>query len=125
MQNDYTEAMIDLGYEDLQFEDLSSGARTDVINRHNQLTSQREVHDFKSRAEHTPYTAYLSSDGARITTWMGDTLATVTSTGKPYRSNFGNLSTPFRAKGIDGRMYFGRHNGPGMYLRLRPAKDTK
>lgn len=90
----------------------------------NRDTSDREVREFKTR-EPGPYTAYLSSNGKHITTWMGDVLATITSVGKPARA-FRNREklTPFRARGIDGRTYYGRHNGPGMHLRMRPAKGA-
>lgn len=87
----------------------------------NQETSKREVSEF-TKGEALVWVAYLSSDGKRVTTWMGETLATITSMGKPYRSNLGSVCTPFRAKGIDGREHYGRHNGPGMHLRLRAAK---
>lgn len=93
---------------------------TEVTTR-NRETSAREVEAFKTR-EAGPYTAYLSGDGKYITTWMGDKLAEVTSVGATYRTNFGNKVTPFRARGIDGRTYHGRHNGGNMHLRMRPTK---
>lgn len=87
----------------------------------NEEISKAEVEAFKAgKVDLT--VGYLSSDGLRITTWTGDTLAVVTSTGKPYRANLGSTCTPFRAKGIDGRMYYGRHNGTGMHLKLRVTK---
>lgn len=93
------------------------------VDARNRETSAREVRDFKARTEPVPYTAYLSSDGKRITTWMGETLATIASVGKPAQA-FGNRDklTPFRAIGIDGRVYYGRHNGPSMSLVMRPLK---
>jgi hypothetical protein len=89
----------------------------------NASTSAQEVAEFKTR-EAAPYTAYLSSDGKRITTWTGETLGAIISTGTPIKSRGWdtNTHTPFRARCIDGRVYFGRHNGGGVYLRMRPLK---
>ena len=96
------------------------------VDANNLETSKREVADFLAR-EAGPYTAYVSDDGKRITTWMGETLATITSTGTPFKITgwMSSTLTPFRAKGIDGRMYFGRFHGPGIYVRMRPSKGGK
>jgi hypothetical protein len=69
------------------------------------------------------YTAYLSSDSPRIVTWMGDTLATVTWI-KYREAAYGRCSGggSFWARGIDGRIYYGTHNGRGMYCRMRLAR---
>lgn len=90
------------------------------------------------RAEPLPYGqtyyAYLKCDAPRgdssyprayrIATWMGDTLATVTSlTSRPERRSWlTNERGSFWARGIDGRLYHGRHNGAGMHCTLRLAK---
>jgi hypothetical protein len=69
------------------------------------------------------YTAYLSND-KRIVTFTGDTLAEVTRI-TSYRVVGGSLTNArgsFWAIGIDGRTYYGRHNGTGMYCRMRLAK---
>ncbi len=90
----------------------------------NHETSRAECAAFATR-EAGPYAAYVSMDGKRIVTFTGDTLGTITSTGRPQRIS-GYLSTaltPFRAVGIDGRTYFGRMHGPGLYVRLRVAKS--
>lgn len=71
------------------------------------------------------YTAYLSSDGARLTTWTGDTLAEVIfiKSRKPARRGYmSDVAGSLRAVGIDGRAYYARHNGPGMYCRMRLCK---
>jgi hypothetical protein len=71
------------------------------------------------------YTAYLSSDSPRIVTWMGDTLAKVTSIKyrkAPGRSSLSDWCGSFWARGIDGRIYYGTHNGRGMYCRMRLAR---
>jgi hypothetical protein len=69
------------------------------------------------------YAAYLTRDATanppwRITTWMGNTLATVTTIKRAY-SERGS----FWARGVDGRLYHGRHNGSGMWCTMRLAKD--
>jgi hypothetical protein len=94
-------------------------ALTDERNRE---TSRQEVAAFRVRSV-GPYTAYLSSDSKRITTWIGETLATVISTRKPYRAFGRVLVTPFSAIGIDGRKYHGTHNGAGMHLTIRPSNS--
>jgi hypothetical protein len=60
------------------------------------------------------YGAYLAKRGAQdaIITWAGDLLAVVIQIGPKG----------FRAHGIDGRLYHGRHNGPGMYCTMRLSK---
>lgn len=87
------------------------------------------------------YTAYLTKDNVpegvgtfrfagritpyRITTWTGQTLAHVISY-TAHRNHRGYLTDTrgwFRARGIDGRMYYGQHNGVGMYCRMRLSKN--
>jgi hypothetical protein len=88
----------------------------------NEERSRCECLEFESAAaDPRPYFAYLSSDGKRVTTFTGDTLATLVHVGKTWRGPSGNKWTAFRAAGIDGRIWHGRHNGPGMYLRMRPS----
>ena len=73
------------------------------------------------------YGAYLTRDAEpriedsghsplrhRITTWTGNTLAHVTRL----------TARDYWAKGIDGRLYHGRHNGVGMYAKMRLAKGA-
>lgn len=79
--------------------------------------SQAEVYNFTLQPlpYGKRYSAYLTRDGVgryRITTWMSQTLATVTT----FTSN------GYKAEGIDGRAYHGRHNGPGMLCSLRLSK---
>lgn len=77
------------------------------------------------------YTAYLTrtpvTDATprqyRITTWMGETLAEVTSiTTRRARGWMTDECGSFWARGIDGRIYYGTHNGSGMYCRMRLSK---
>lgn len=67
--------------------------------------------DYRSR-ERSGYPAYMSKGQTLVTTWTGETLATVT------RLRNG----AFRAFGIDGRRYYGRSNGGGMHCRMRLSK---
>lgn len=87
----------------------------------NEERGRCELLEFESATDPGPYFAYLSNDRKRITTFMGDTIATIVHIGATWRGPFGNEWTAFRAAGIDGRIWHGRHNGPGMYLRMRPS----
>lgn len=91
----------------------------------NEQRSLAEVHAFTlyPLKHGKPYYAYLSND-RRITTWMGDTLATVTKITSYRAYCFGHPHErgTFWAIGIDGRTYYGRHNGTGMHCRMRLAK---
>jgi hypothetical protein len=94
----------------------------------NAATSRDQVQAFVS--DPLPYgksyTAYLSENAAdpRIVTWVGDTLAVVTKITR--RRGTGSWVTnergSFWARGIDGRIYYGRHNGSGLWVRMRLAK---
>jgi hypothetical protein len=90
--------------------------------------SRAEVIEFRARPLQLGerYVAYLTGDpqaGYRISTWMGETLAIVThithwKRGTGFRACRGS----FWARGIDGRLYHGRHNGGGLYCSLYLAK---
>ena len=90
-----------------------------------------KVYDFK-RGKHLDgrsYVAYLDRrDGAwLVTTWTGDPLATVTEINS-HRVHTGYLTNTrgtFWARGIDGKMYYGWHNGAGMYCKMRLSKSQK
>lgn len=100
----------------------------------NEETSRAEVILFKS--DPIPYgkryVAYLRNDDKpsmhssafRITTWTGETLAQVNAiTFRSERhSPLTDIRGSFWATGIDGRTYYGRHNGEGIYCTLRLAK---
>lgn len=64
-------------------------------------------------------TLYVSSDGRWLTTWPGQRIAVLQTTGKAPA--FGCELTCYGAT-IEGRRYYGRGHGPGMYLNLRPGK---
>lgn len=68
------------------------------------------------------YVAYFNAP--HITTWTGETLALCyTWDARKVRDSYvTNERGSFWAKGIDGRIYYGRHNGKGMYCTMRLAK---
>lgn len=75
------------------------------------------------------YGGYLAAgsdrdgDRPRITTFTGETLATVTFLRSwRVRSGLTDSRGSFHAIGIDGRAYHGRHNGVGVYCTLRLNK---
>lgn len=90
----------------------------------NEETSALEVHHFASWP-HPDYFAYLSDDGKRLTTFMGDELATVTQSSVAHGCNFGGGDrTYFRAVDSQGRHWYGSSPGRNMYARMRRAKRT-
>lgn len=93
----------------------------------NEQRSHAEVIEFLSRplAYGVTYYAYLSSDANDVTTWPGNKLAEVTKITRNKLRHCAGLASErggFWANGIDGRVYHGRHNGPGMHCTLRLAK---
>ena len=58
----------------------------------------------------------------RITTWTGETLATVISIKSRPGRHMTETRGSFWARGIDGRLYYGTHNGEGMYCRMHLSK---
>lgn len=98
-----------------------------AVSTYNHVRSQLEVSLFHSNP--LPLGAvkygYLSESRNVITTWMGDTLASVTRR-KQWKSSRGGYSSErgsFWAIGVDGRTYYGRDNGPGMSCTLRLSKN--
>lgn len=85
--------------------------------------SRCEVYMFLEYPPRTAYTAYLSTDCKRVTTWADETLAEIVWSSQPYRPNIGGQRVPIRAKGINGVMYYGRHNGPGACFNIRAYKS--
>lgn len=71
------------------------------------------------------YFAYLSSDGRRLTTWTDGLLADVTSV-HSAPVGFGHDTTRyyFKATDLDGCKWYGTSPGPGMYARMRRAKQA-
>lgn len=105
----------------------------------NRRLSREEVASFK-RDDPGPVFAYASHRhvigdmrgvdelraGDKITTWMGDKLATVTRVGDPWRDNFGGRRQHVRCLGINGAVYSGTaYLSSGDYVRLRPMKTKR
>lgn len=71
-----------------------------------------------------PFAAYLSSDGRRITTWTDATLAHVTA--EWHSLAFGHVEiTHVCATDPHGRRWYGKGSGRGMFLTIRPTKETQ
>jgi hypothetical protein len=69
------------------------------------------------------FTAYVSSDGKSITTWMGDILGNITYTRQDSRRRSWHndkMRTVYAT--IWGRRYYGRNSGNGMVINLRRMK---
>jgi len=90
----------------------------------NEERSRAEVIEFSAKAPAGPYVAYLSADRQRITTWTGETLATVTDITQTSTRNswMSDERGAFTARAINGRRYRGTHNGPQVYCRMRLLK---
>lgn len=73
-------------------------------------------------AHSKPVSAYLSGDGARITGWKGNTMATVTHTSTSRTGWYGSRITHIRAVDHFGGHWYGKGAGKGMYITIRPAK---
>lgn len=57
---------------------------------------------------------------AELTTWTGQVVGTVQITGKAR--GFHGVKLYCYSAILEGRRYYGRGQGPGMYLNLKPAK---
>jgi hypothetical protein len=80
--------------------------------------------DRESIAQGVPIGAYLSSDGTRLTTWAGGTLARVTRE-TTYRGGWaGSYITAWRAVTPAGVELYGRNGGRGMYTNVHYAKPS-
>jgi len=89
----------------------------------NEERSQLELLQFAADLP-SSYCAYFGK-GA-VNTWTGATLLAVTWTGQPFRSNFGDARTPFRAVHVaSGTRYYGTSQGEGIICRIRKAKAGK
>ncbi len=116
---------------------FTPSGRTDAdpstVDARNHELSRREVAAFMSD-DPGPYFAYVKhvdygqprvgdrlTRADKLTTWMGDELATVSWAGDVYRCAFGDRRQNFRARGINGADYFGTaYVSSGDYVRMRP-----
>ncbi len=105
----------------------------------NDERGRAEVIEFLSRplGYGRPYFAYLraeqpgdcsngfSAPRGVIATWNGEKLAIVTAirSRREARGYTTDVRGSFWAQGIDGRIYYGRHNGRSMHCTLRLAKN--
>ena len=96
------------------------------VGEQNRKTSATEVSRFRHGMEQHWF-AYMSSDKERVTTWVGDALARITWLGAEYKCPaFGWPSTRqnFRARGIDGRDWYGTYYvSSGDYVRMHACKE--
>jgi hypothetical protein len=91
----------------------------------NEGVHQREVKDLLDRTR--SFTAYLSSDGLRITGWKGNTLMNIVSSSscKLTRSSFLHSRHSYmsvRAVDVHGKHWYGRGSA-GVVITMRPYKD--
>lgn len=96
----------------------------------NEDRSRAEVILFKANPlpHGQTYFAYLAgneTDGWYVSTFTGEMLARITKLTRRVVSNswMTNCRGSFWAVGVDGRLYRGHHNGLGMYLHMRLAKQ--
>ncbi len=66
--------------------------------------------------------AYVSSDGKRITTWPGIGLMRVTYNGTARTGFHGSSISYIRAIAPNGREYYGKNGGNGMWIKMKPRK---
>lgn len=80
-----------------------------------------DVRERRDMASAERFVAYLSSDGRRVTSWSGGTLADVVWSRGVRMPGFGggDAATFIRARAADGSTWSGRGPGRGMYVRLR------
>ena len=66
--------------------------------------------------------AYVSSDGKQITTWPGNPLMRVTYNGTARTGFYGSTIHYIRAVAPNGREYYGKNGGNGMWIKMKPRK---
>lgn len=89
---------------------VGTGKATDPVTGYTRCYSCIEAHERESIKIADVYSAYVSSDGKRITTWTGATLAVVTSysSGSKRYSNDGYYRMrSIRARTPDGAEWYG------------------
>jgi hypothetical protein len=81
------------------------------------LVERRELLD-RSK----PFGCYLSQDGARLTSWKGNALATVTRSSESRTGFHGSRLTHVHAIDVHGGHWFGKGSGRGMSIIIRACK---
>lgn len=66
--------------------------------------------------------AYTSSDGKKITTWPGNELMKITYNGTARTGFYSSTIHYIRAVAPNGREYYGKNGGNGMWIKMKPRK---
>lgn len=74
----------------------------------NSLRSAIETWEFKIKSPQK-YIVYVNLEKRLVTTWTGQVLGNITSIGKEYRSNMGDIRVSIRFKGINTLNYSGTY----------------
>jgi len=82
---------------------------------------KRQREDMRDRSR--PFTAYISSDGARLTTWSGGTLGHVISHSS-HCNNWGARIHCYSVRDVHGAYWHGRSSGPDMCISVRPSRGS-
>lgn len=97
-----------------------------TTDENNAETSRQEVAEFIASppgryfAYHNGMSLARFGVGEKISTWKGDRLGRVTSTGRIWRSNFGDRRQNFRMIAVNGKVYSGTaYLDAGDYVRIR------
>lgn len=89
----------------------------------NSLRSAIETWEFKIKPPQK-YFIYVNLEKKVVTTWTGQVLGNITSIGKEYRSNMGDIRIPIRFKGINTLTYSGTfYKSAGDYARVNTVLD--
>lgn len=83
------------------------------------------VLDRASIAAGESMTLYLASDGHTVTNWPGSSLMLVTRLWRTSAGGFARNERTTRvwARSFDGRLWYGRGPGEGMYIRMHRSKQ--
>lgn len=66
--------------------------------------------------------AYISCDGKQVTTWPGNPLMRVTYNGTARTGFYDSTIHYIRAVAPNGREYYGKNGGNGMWIKMKPRK---
>lgn len=66
--------------------------------------------------------AYVSGDGKLIVTWPGIELMKVTYNGTARTGFYGSSISYIRAVAPNGKHYYGKNGGNGMWIKMKPNK---